>query len=258
MKSLIQKGLSATLVGVSMMAASMGAQATGMPLTLPTANLNAKSTFNFSDDATYYMDGLGVKVSALGNTKQVTGGETLSFNMPVTEVSVGVSLLPPALTPIAGEAMGSALAFTRAGSSGFALANFGMDFKRNVLQADFITSSGTTKSMDIFNFQVDQGLKISMNGGLSLTMNMDNMFLTNAAATSFGAALNLPQYAKNVLTMMDFGSLAVAIDPSLRFGVSDKAFTANALSAVPEAPQAAMMLLGLVGLAAISHRRRRD
>jgi hypothetical protein len=170
-----------------------------------------------------------------------------------------VGLMPPSLTPISGEAMGAALGFQRKGAQGFVLANFGLDFKRSVLQADFITGAGTTKSLDIFNFQVEQGLTISMNGGLSLNMSLDDMMLTPNAKDRFASALNLPSYAVAAMGMLNFGGLDVDINPALRKGVSDKAFTSAlaSTSAVPEAPQVLMMMLGLVGLAGISRRRGR-
>lgn len=253
MSSLIKTGLSSTLIGMSLVATSMSVQASGIPLTLPTANINADSTFTFSTDSAEMLDALGIGVTGLGNAKKVAGGG-LAFDMPVTEVSVTTSLLPFKITPVAGEAIGSALGFTRKNADGFVLANFDLDFKRNVLMADFITTTGTTKSMDIFNFQIDQHLKISMDGGLSLNMSLNDMYLTSGAQSKFASALKLESWAVAAMPVLEFGSITVDIDPSLRFGVSSRPFTA---SVVPEAPQVAMMMLGLVGLAAVSHRRGR-
>lgn len=250
MSSLLKKGFSAALVGVSLASASLSAQAISM--TLPTTNINADSTFAFSTDSYDMMSALGIGVSGLGNATKLAGAGW-SFDMPVTEVSVDLGLFK--LSPVAGEAMGSALGFTRKNADGFVLANFGLDFKRNVLQADFTTTSGTTKAIDVFNFQVAQDLKISMDGGLSLNMSLDNMMLTSGAQSRFASALKLESFAVAAMGMMDFGSIKVNIDPSLRFDVSGKAFTA---SVVPEAPQVLMMMLGLVGLATVSHRRRRN
>lgn len=254
MSSFIKKSLSVAALGLTLGVSSFSASASGLPITLPTGSIDANSTFAFSEDSTYLMESMGISVTGLGNATRVAG-DALAFNMPVTEVSVNVGLLPPSLTPVAGEAMGSALGFQRKGADGFVLANFGLDFKRNVLQADFITAGGTTKSMDVFNFEVEQGLKISMNGGLSLNMALDSMFLTSTAQQRFASALKLPSYAVSGLSLLDFGTLGVDIDPSLRFGLSTKAYTAGV---VPEAPQIAMMLLGIAGLAMVSNRRRRD
>lgn len=256
MSSFIHKSLSSALVGASLLAASMSAHAINVPLTLPTANLNANSTFTFSADSSEMLDALGIGVTGLGNAKAAAGGG-LAFDMPVTEVAVTTSLLPFKITPVAGEAMGSALGFTRNNADGFILANFDLDFKRNVLMADFITTTGTTKAMDVFNFQIDQHLKVSMDGGLSLNMSLNDMYLTTGAQSKFASALKLESWAVAAMPMLEFGAIKVDIDPSLRFGLSDKAFTASMTTAVPEAPQVAMMMLGLIGLGFVSNRRNR-
>jgi len=248
---MIKTGLTATLIGMSLAATSMSAQA--IDLTLPTKNIDAMSTFTFSGDAAEMMGALGINVSGLGNTKQLAGGG-LAFDMPVTEVAVSTSLIPLKITPESGEAMGSALGFSRQNASGFILANFDLDFSRNVLTADFIGVGGTIKGMDIFNFDIDQHLKVSLDGGLSLNMSVSDMYLTTTAQSKFASALKLESWAVAAMPLLDFGTIKVDIDPSLRFGLSDKAFTA---SVVPEAPQVAMMGLGLLGLAFVSHRRNR-
>jgi hypothetical protein len=251
MSSLIKSGLSALAIGFGLATASVTAQATGLPVTLPTTNINANAVFSFSAGSDLLMNRMGVDVSGLGNAKAV-GDSGLAFNMPVTEVSVLASIFPPNLTPTAGKATGSALGF-QGENGGFALANFSLDFKRNVLVADFMTGSSVTKNFDVFNFHVADGLQISTNGGLSLNMSLDQMKLTTAARDRFVSSLGLDDFVIPVLTNLDFGTLAIDIKPSLRFGVSDKAYAASSM--VPEAPQVAMMLLGFIGLAAVSHRR---
>lgn len=254
MSSLIKKSLSAAWMGASLFVASMGgAQAIGVPITLPTTNIDADAVFSFSAGSQLLMNRMGVDVSGLGNSTRV-GSEGLAFNMPVTEVSVFTSLFPPNLTPTSGKATGSALGFMGE-AGGFTLGNFAIDFKRNVLVADFMTNAGTTKGFDVFTFNVAEGLQISTNGGLSMNMSLDQMKLTTGARDRFASSLGLDDFVLPVLTNLDFGTLSIDINPSLRFGISDKVYTAS--TAVPEAPQMLLMMLGLVGLAAVSHRRVR-
>ncbi len=223
--------------------------------TLPTTLLDADATFSFSSLSIKAMGLLGVSAQGLGNTTNVTGN-AWAFNMPVTEVTVAASLLPLSLTPEAGKATGSALRIAGP-DGGLVLANFSLDFKRNVLKADLTTSAGTTKAMDIYGFNVAEKLSVSMNGGLSLNMSMNNMFLTTGARASFLDALQLPDFADAVMAKLDFGTMAINIAPSLRMGVSDKAYVAQA-TMVPEETSMAYMVLGLLGLSMVSRRVNRN
>jgi hypothetical protein len=224
----------------------------GIVTTLPTAALDATTTFSFSSQAVTAMRLLDISASALGNAS-ATAGKAWSFDMPVTQVTVSANLLPLSLTPLAGKATGSALGINGP-DGGLVLANFAMDFQRNMLMGDLITSAGTTKGMDLYSFHVANGLSLSTTGGLSMKMSMDQMYLTAAARASFIDALQLPDFTDAVMAKLDFGTLSVSIAPSLRLGVSDKAYTLSA-AAVPEAPSMACMFLGLAGLAWVSRRR---
>jgi hypothetical protein len=241
-------------VGLAVMSglfvAATPAQAIGLQMTIPTAALDAESTFTFSSGVTTLMNRLSIDVNALGNAKAL-GGSTLAFSMPVTEVTASVGLLPPSITPVSGKAMGSALGFLSE-SGGFALGNFSLDFNRNVLQADFISASGTSKAMDVFNFHVAEGLRISMNGGLSMNMKLDQMTMTGGASTLFANALGVGEFA-TVLPQLDFGTLSFDIAPSLRSMVSTRPYAV--VTAVPEAPGVTMLGLGMLGMAAVSRRK---
>jgi hypothetical protein len=233
-------------------AVAMPAQA-GIVTTLPTSALDADAVFSFSSQAITAMKLLDVSASGLGNASAVAGN-AWSFNMPVTQVTVSANLLPLSLTPVSGKATGSALGINGPDGS-LVLANFALDFQRNMLKADMITSAGTTKAMDLYSFHVAKDLSLSTAGGLSMKMSMDQMYMTATARASFIDALQLPDFTDAVMAKIDFGTMSVDIAPSLRLGLSDKAFL-MAPVAVPEAPSMALMLLGLGGLACVSRRRR--
>lgn len=227
---------------------SVGASAAmALPITLPTTFIDAESTFRFNQDTADLMGILGIGVSALGNS--VDDGSHWNFMMPVTQVSLDVSLF--SLKPRSGMASGSGLLIHSDGGA-LSLANFGLDFKRNVLTADLGTVDGKiTKSFDIFNFTVTQGLHLSTKGGLSMQMQLDNMMLTQQAQSAFTWSLALDEIAQAGLPTLNFGSLSVDINPSLRFGLSSKPL----VSAVPEPSSWGMLVVGMLAVSVISRRR---
>jgi len=235
------------LVAAGLVGASFGAQA--LSVTIPTSLIDAEAVFSFNADTTDLMSSMGVGVSALGNTRQLAGAGW-NFMMPVTQVTLNASIFPIGLNPESGFATGSGL-FIKSETGGLSLANFGLDFKRNVLTADLATAQGTKKTFDVFAFNVAENLHLSTSGGLSMKMNLTDMMLTTGAQTQFASALQLEEYAVAVLPMLNFGSLSVDISPMLRLGVSDKSLTAP----VPELPPLAMLALGLGGIAFVSRRR---
>jgi len=253
----MQYRFSSLVVGVmvSLGAASMSARAE-IVTTLPTSSIEADTVFSFSSQAVRAMKLLDLSATAMGNATPY-GTSGWAYNLPVTEVTTSLGLLPPSLTPVSGRADGSALKIAGA-DGGLVLANFALDFKRNVLSADFTSASGTVKGMDIYTFHVAEGLHLSTNGGLSMKMNMDQMFLTAGARAAFIDALYLPDFTDAVMAKLDFGTMAVNISPLLRTPVNDRLFkpTLAMATPVPEAPSLAAMMLGLAGLAMVTRRRR--
>ena len=236
-----------TLLGLALGTAAAGASA--IPLTIPTTLLDAESTYTFDADTADLMRLMGISVSALGNT-QAMSGNPWQFMMPVTQVTLNASILPLGLTPVSGFASGSGL-MIKSETGALTLANFGLDFKRNVLTADLGTSAGISKAFDVYSFTVDQGLHLSTTGGLSMAMNLSHMTLTSGAQAQFASALQLDELAVSVLPVLNFGTLDVNISPALRFGLSDKPLVA----AIPEPPRFATLGLGLLGLAFVARRR---
>lgn len=237
-------------VSIGFVAASLSTSASAITMTLPTTNLDAKSVFSFNSDVQDLMTNMGMYVTGLGNSKQ-TSPTAWSFNMPVTEVALSLNLLPLSLSPVSGKASGSALGIYSE-EGGLQLANFSLDFKRNVLSADLITAAGTSKNFDVYNFNVAQGLHVSTTGGLSMQMSLTQMHLTKGAQTAFAQALVLQDFAVAVLGDLDFGRLDINISPGLRFNISDKAYTSTM---VPEIPSVGMLALGLFGIAIAARRK---
>ncbi|GEM_PF-2443958 len=236
-----------TLMGFALGAAAAGASA--IPLTIPTTYVDAESIYTFDADTASMMENLGISVRALGNSQAVSGS-AWQFMMPVTQVTLNASILPLGLTPVSGFASGSGLMIQNEAGA-LTLANFGLDFKRNVLTADLGTSAGVTKAFDVYSFTVDKGLHVSASGGLSMAMNLSHMTLTSGAQAQFASALQLDELAVYLLPVLNFGTLDVNISPALRFGLSDKPLVA----AIPEPPRFATLGLGLLGLAFVARRR---
>jgi len=236
-----------TLLGLAL--GAVAASASAIPLTIPTTYLDAESIYTFDADTADLMRLMGISVRGLGNTQAVSGSNW-QFMMPVTQVTLNASILPLGLTPVSGFASGSGL-MIQSEAGALTLANFGLDFKRNVLTADLGTSAGIRKAFDVYSFTVDQGLHVSTTGGLSMAMNLSHMTLTNGAQAQFATALQLDELAVSVLPVLNFGTLDVNISPALRFGLSDQALVA----AIPEPPRFATLGLGLLGLAFVARRR---
>lgn len=236
-----------TLLGFALGTAAVSASAISM--TIPTTYVDAEAKYTFDADTASLMESMGISARALGNTQAVSGSNW-QFMMPVTQVTLNASIFPLGLTPVSGFASGAGLMIQSEGGA-LTLANFGLDFKRNVLTADLGTSAGITKSFDVYSFTVDKGLHISTSGGLSMAMNLSHMTLTSAAQLQFASALQLDEMAASVLPILNFGTLDVAISPALRFGISDQALVA----AIPEPPRLATLGLGLLGLAFVARRR---
>lgn len=237
-----------TALAVSgLIVASSSAQA--INITLPTTNVDAQAVYSFSEDATSLFQMVGVSVSALGNTR-AAGGDGWSFMMPVTEVTLNASIFPIGLSPVAGEASGSGLLIQK-GSNQLSLANFTLDFSRNVMLADISSRNGSFTQIDLFDFSVKDQLHLSMNGGLSIAMSLENLTLTSGAQTQFIWGLRLNTFERMALPGLNMGSLAIDISPGLRFNVSDKPL----IAAVPESSTWLMLASGMLGIAFVARRK---
>lgn len=244
----------AGIAAASALAMSTSAQA----LTLDTTFLQANSVFALSQDALDVMSASSTTMSSLGNAsaaasiKSATGDMLPAFNLPVTKVDVSLGLPPfsPLVSPNWGNATGSALAITR-GSKSVVLANFVIDYSKDLVLADITANGVTTKNTSLYSFTATD-LKIGLNG---LTLNMhqklSNLTFTESALTSFTSGLSLSKALATPLRTLDFGSITIDINGALRSPINATPYTV----AVPEAPPAAMLGLGLCGIAMVARRK---
>lgn len=235
----------------SLLVAAAWPASAGLVTTISTTALEANARLDFTSDAVQAMNGVGISRTALGTTKAIgTGG--VSFNMPVTSATTDLSLLPPSLTSVAGSSMGAALGLT-SGSNSLILGNFNLDFKNKVVKAD-AWANGVKSSLNVYTFNIAQGLSLNTTGGLSLHEVIDHLTLTSAAAATFASALNISPLLQPVLTMLNYGSITIDIKPALRSGgpVSGKAYTPPP---VPEPGTYALVGLGLLAAAKVARRK---
>lgn len=237
----------AGIAAVTTLAMSTSAQA----LTLDTTFLQANSVFALSQDAMDAMSAASTSMSALGNATAANSTSS-AFNLPVTKVDVSLGLPPfsPLVSPNWGDATGSALSITR-GSRSVVLANFVIDYSKDLVLADITANGVTTKNTSLYSFTATD-LKIGLNG---LTLNMhqqlSNLVFTDTALASFTSGLNLSKALVTPLKTLDFGTITIDINGALRSPINATPYTA----AVPEAPPAAMLGLGLCGIALVARRK---
>jgi hypothetical protein len=242
------------------LASSLAISTSAQALTLDTTFVAANSVFSLSQEAWDAMTAASTGISALGiasnatPVKSSTGDLLPSFNLPISKVDVSLGL-NPLVTPNYGEASGSALQISR-GSKSVVLANFAIDYSHDLVLADITANGVTTKATSLYSFDPTD-LKIGLSG---LTLNMhqtlSNLMFTDSALATFSSGLSLGKALTAGLASIDFGSITIDINGALRSPINAKPYVAS-LAAVPEAPPASMITLGLIGIAAVSSRKRR-
>ena len=239
-------------LGAAALLVAAALPASALTTTLNTTWLAANARLDFSADAASALDTAGISRTARGTTTAI-GTSGNSFNLPVTSTTIDIGLFPPALTPVSGASMGAALELNRGAGKDLIIGNMTIDFKSKVIKAD-AWSNGVKSSLDVYNFNIAQGLQLSLNGGLSLKEKLDHLTLTSTAVDTFAAALKLPNVTKSLLAGLDYGTINIDIGVALRSGgpVSGKAYTPPP---VPEPSTYALMGLGLVAAAYVARRK---
>lgn len=229
-------------------------------LTLDMRALQANSVFSVSQEALDAMFAADTAIASLGTASTLgsTDGQASSFNLPITKVDVSLGLPPfsPLVDPNMGMTSGAALQISR-GSRSITLANFVVDYSKDLVLADITANGVTTYGSSLYSFD-STDLKIGLNG---LTLNMhqtlSNLVFTSSALNTFTSGLKLSSALANPLKTLDFGTITIDINAGLRSPIDATPFKV-ATAIVPELPSTAMMLLGLMGMAAVSRRKLKN
>ncbi|MDO9237603.1 MAG: hypothetical protein Q7U28_16415 [Aquabacterium sp.] len=239
--------------------ACVATAASALSMTLDTRALQANAVFGLSQDAVDALAASDTFITPLGTssfgspTKSATGDLLPSFNLPISKVNVSLGLPPfsPLVTPNSGGSSGAALLISR-GSRSVTLANFVIDYSKEMVLADITANGVTTMGTSLYTFDATN-LKIGLNG---LTLNMhqqlNNLVFTSTALSTFSNGLKLSNAIQTPLKTLNFGAITIDINAAFRSPISGAAFVAS----VPEVPSTLMLGLGLVGLAAVSRRKQ--
>ncbi len=216
--------------------------ASASALTLPTESLQANSVQAFSEKALKQNKLLGIEVTPLGNATatatsapdidtlmQVTPlgnatatATTRAYNLPVTSISANSSL-----KVTSGAAVGSALEISRLNDDlvkvGITLANFKINFETHQVLADVTPFGGVTvpqQAVYTFNEATPLNLKYKFPLTITGTQLLDKLFLTPAGIAALTSALELPEFAPDLLVKTDFGTINIDVKVGTRKAVS--------------------------------------
>ena len=220
--------------------------ASASALTLPTESLQANSVQAFSEKALTQNKLLGIEVTPLGNaTATATTG---AYNLPVTSISVNSSLKAPLVPPgdprpvtsisvnsslkvTSGAAVGSALEISRLNDDlvkvGITLANFKINFETHQVLADVTPFGGVTvpqQAVYTFNEATPLNLKYKFPLTITGTQLLDKLFLTPAGIAALTSALELPEFAPDLLVKTDFGTINIDVKVGTRKAVSTEPY----------------------------------
>ena len=198
--------------------------ASASALTLPTESLQANSLQAFSEKALKQNKLLGIEVTPLGNaTATATTG---AYNLPVTSISVNSSL-----KVTSGAAVGSALEISRLNDDlvkvGITLANFKINFETHQVLADVTPFGGVTvpqQAVYTFNEATPLNLKYKFPLTITGTQLLDKLFLTPAGIAALTSALELPEFAPDLLVKTDFGTINIDVKVGTRKAVSTEPY----------------------------------
>lgn len=221
----------------------MVAPAWSLPVSLDTTWLDANAKLSLSSVAQQTLALTGISVAASGNTSNLGGGV---FNLPVSDLAVDIGIFPPSLSVLSADVQGASLTFSnRITSSSAKVANLFLNYENRTIYGDLFAAGGS-KHISIFSFDVIKPLSFSLVGGISVNLNLGNIHFTNAGASAFASALNIPDVLVPTFTSINFGTLDAKVVPWLRTSVPS----------VPEPTSGVMLILGLSGLALATRKVR--
>jgi PEP-CTERM motif len=249
--------LGRVFAGLSLSMGLMGAMPTALatPITLNTTWLDANGRLTLTTDARQTLALTGIDMSVGG--KAITLSEGV-FNLPISQITADVQLLPPSLSMKLAQAKGSSLDFVNTlNQSTASLSDLSMDFNSHLVYGDVLSAAGTSR-LSLFTFDVTEPLAFSFKGGISVNMTLGNLHFTDVGATSFAQALGLPDFLAPVLKQVDFGVIDARVVPWFRKTIQASSVPMVRMqmaSSVPEPSSGVLYSLGLV-MAAVVWRRK--
>jgi PEP-CTERM motif len=220
------------------------ANAWSTPLTLNTTWLDANATMTFSSTVLQSLSVTGIQVSAGGKATEVRSGV---LNLPVSEATLDIKLLPPSLSIAKAQVDGVSLDFYNTlNKSKVSLADLDIDFKTNLIMGNVVTSKGSVLA-PLLTFSVTKPLTFDLKGGIAFNLGLGNLHFTDEGAQRFADAVQLPAFMVPVLKQLDFGTIDTKVTPWFR----------KPVAAIPEPSTNALFLLGFCGLALMHRKGRR-
>lgn len=191
-------------------------------ITLDTTGLKADATLLFGLDATNAAAAANVKYGPLANTVELppvvvhddineTDVSLQKFSMPVTKakISIGWDLK---ITANSGESSRSALLIKRGSTKTVVLANFSIDFDKEIVYADSFVNGVSTGKIEVYTFDVVEPQTISFkNLVLNQSVKIGNLKFTKPTADLIGNGLGLSPIIQQQLAALDYGTISVLV-----------------------------------------------
>jgi len=218
------KALKLSLIVAAAALAATSAQA----LTFNTTGWIANTTLTFDPDAYGSAVAAGVVLSPAGNATKVgevqavgSNGATSTvpvFNFPVTESSakIGWDLK---IIATAGVASGSGVKLLRFEDENLSagLANFNVDFEKDIMFADIYTPQGTLAKVGLYTFTDDNNTVTKITGFQIISKGtVSALKFTPAAVEAISTALELSDVLKATLTTSKWGNLKIDVSSKSR------------------------------------------
>lgn len=221
--------------------ASLNASVWSSPLKLNTTWLDANAVLTLDSTVQQTLAVTGISATAGGKAAQIGEG---AFNLPVTQATLDIKLLPPKLSILGAEVKGSSLNFySSITQSNVSLADLSIDFNSQLVSGNLVTSQGSTRA-SLFTFSVTEPLSFSLKDGISFQLALGNIHFTDEAAQSFADALKVPSFLVPVLKQLNFGTIDTKVVPWFR----------STVVSVPE-PSSHWLFLIALPLVALARRR---